>query len=319
VRTALLWRQPAQRIGALAGQHNCGEHPMAMRIGLAGWSYPDWKGRVYPLKPPRGFDPLQYLSGYFDTIEINSTFYRIPTVATTQRWAERTAGNPAFRFTAKLPQVFTHTRQAGAQDESAFKEAMSPIQAAGRLGALLLQFPYAFHQNPANRDYLKRLIERFRSYPLVLEVRHRSWDVPSVYEFLQELGVGFCNVDQPQVSYSLGLTRQVTSNIGYLRLHGRNTATWFQEDANRDSRYDYRYSATELEEIAEALLAIASQARETFLVANNHFRGQAALNALELRHRMTPAPVNVPPPLLTMYPELGRLMQPVTPSERGAE
>jgi uncharacterized protein YecE (DUF72 family) len=292
---------------------------MAMRIGLAGWSYPDWKGQVYPQKPPRGFDPLQYLSGYFDTIEINSTFYRVPTATTTQRWAERVAGNPVFKFTAKLPQVFTHTRQVRAQDEAAFREALSPLQAAGRLGSLLLQFPYAFHQNPANRDYLKQLIERFRSYPLVLEVRHRSWDVPYVYELLQELGVGFCNIDQPQVSYSLGLTRQVTSDIGYLRLHGRNTATWFQEDADRDSRYDYHYSATELEEIAEALLAIASQARDTYLVANNHFRGQAALNALELRRRVTQAPVNVPPQLLTVYPELARLMQPVTSSEQGVE
>jgi uncharacterized protein YecE (DUF72 family) len=267
---------------------------MAMRIGLAGWSYPDWKGRVYPAKLPRGFDPLQYLSGYFDTIEVNSTFYRIPTVSTTQRWAERVAGHPTFKFTAKLPQVFTHTRQTSAQDEAAFNDAMAPLQAADRLGALLLQFPYAFHQTPANQDYLSRLVERLRSYPLVLEVRHRSWDTPSVYEFLRALDVGFCNIDQPQVSYALGLTRQVTSDIGYVRLHGRNATTWFQEDANRDARYDYLYSGPELEEISATLLAIAAQGRDTYLIANNHFRGQAALNALELRHRITRAPVPVP-------------------------
>jgi uncharacterized protein YecE (DUF72 family) len=289
---------------------------MTTRIGLAGWSYPDWKGRVYPPKPPRDFDPLEYLAGYFDTIEINSTFYRIPTVKTTRDWTARVASHLAFKFTAKLPQVFTHTRQASAQDEAAFKEAMAPLQDADRFGALLLQFPYAFHNTPANRTYLHQLTERFRDYPLVLEVRHRSWDTPHVYELLRELRVGFCNIDQPQVSYALGLTRQVTSDIGYLRLHGRNTATWFQDEANRDARYDYLYSAPELEEITEALEIIAAQASDMYLIANNHFRGQAALNALELRRRVARAPVQVPPQLLSVYPEMSQLMQPVTPSEK---
>jgi uncharacterized protein YecE (DUF72 family) len=292
---------------------------MAMRIGLAGWSYPDWKGRVYPAKPPRGFDPLEYLAGYFDAIEINSTFYRIPTVKTTRDWASRVVGNPAFKFTAKLPQVFTHTRQTSAQDEAAFKDAMSPLLAADRLGALLLQFPYAFHQTPANRDYLNRLVERFRSYPLVVEVRHRSWDTPSTYEFLRALGVGFCNIDQPQVSYSLGLTRQVTSDIGYLRLHGRNAVTWFQDDVDRDARYDYLYSGPELEAISEVLQAIAAHARDAYLIANNHFRGQAALNAIELRHRITRASVPVPVQLLVVYPQLRQLMPPAASSEGDVE
>lgn len=284
---------------------------MVMRIGLAGWSYPDWKGRVYPVKPPRGFDPLSHLAEYFDTIEINSTFYRIPTLKTTRDWAARVAGNPNFKFTAKLPQVFTHRRQTNTEDEAALKAALAPLHDAGQLGALLLQFPYAFHHTSANRAYLHQLVQRFHDYPLVLEVRHRSWDVPVADEFLRERGVGFCNIDQPQVSYALGLTQHVTSAIGYLRLHGRNTATWFQDDADRDSRYDYLYSAPELEEITEVLLHIAAQARDVYLIANNHFRGQAALNALDVRRRLTRAPVNVPPQMLTAYPEVSQLMLPV--------
>jgi uncharacterized protein YecE (DUF72 family) len=179
------------------------------------------------------------------------------------------------------------------------------------LGALLLQFPYAFHHPPANRAYLHQLVQCFRDYPLVLEVRHRSWDVPSAYEFLGESGVGFCNIDQPQVSDSLGLTQHMTSAIGYLRLHGCNTATWFQDDANRDARYDYLYSAPELEEITEVLLHIAAQARDVYLIANHHFRGQAALNALDVRRRLTRAPVNVPPQMFTAYPEVSQLTLPV--------
>jgi uncharacterized protein YecE (DUF72 family) len=189
------WAQPSwlvcpvsaqSRMPQLSSGGECihSESPMTTRIGLAGWSYPDWKGRVYPAKPPRGFDPLAYLAGYFDTIEINSTFYRIPTVKTTRDWASRVAGNPGFKFTAKLPQAFTHIRQPNAQDEAALKAALAPLHDVGRLGALLLQFPYAFHHTPANRAYLHQLVECFRDYPLVLEVRHRSWDVPSAYEFL---------------------------------------------------------------------------------------------------------------------------------------
>jgi uncharacterized protein YecE (DUF72 family) len=288
---------------------------MRTKIGPAGWSYPDWKGKVYPAKAPRGFDPLAYLAQYFDTIEINSTFYRIPTVTVTQRWAQQVSSNPAFRFTAKLPQLFTHTRQATADDEEAFTKAMAPLQDAGRLGAVLLQFPYAFHDTVENRAYLRQLADRLGHFSLVVEVRHRSWERPSVYEFLRELGMGFCNIDQPQVSYSLGLTRRVTSAIGYLRLHGRNTATWFQEEAGRDARYDYLYSGRELDDLTEALLTIAAQARETYLITNNHFRGQAVLNALELRHRVSRSPVDVPPQLLSVYPQLRELMRPGEPEE----
>jgi uncharacterized protein YecE (DUF72 family) len=175
---------------------------------------------------------------------------------------------------------------------------------------VLLQFPYRFHHTDDNRTHLRRLAEVFRAYPLVLEVRHRSWDRPEVYAFLAELGMGFCNVDQPQVSYSLGLTEHVTSSVGYLRLHGRNAAAWFAEDSDAAARYDYRYMAEELAALVGVAEAISARARETYLITNNHFRGQAALNALELRHQLRRAPIPVPPPLLATYPELRQLAPP---------
>ncbi len=280
-----------------------------IKIGPAGWSYPDWKGTVYPPRTTQKFDPLEYLSGYFDTIEINTTFYRIPDASSAATWVTRIAGNPHFTFTAKLTQLFTHTRQAGSQDEVAFKKGIAPLQAASRLGALLLQFPYSFHDTPENRAYVRQLAQRFREYPLILEVRHRSWDKPSIDAFLHEVGLGFCNVDQPPVSYSLGLTRRVTSSVSYLRLHGRNAAAWFQEDAGRDARYDYLYGDQELNEIVDAVQAIAQHAPETYLITNNHFRGQAAVNALQLRRKLGDPVVAVPPQLLTVYPALERVMQ----------
>jgi uncharacterized protein YecE (DUF72 family) len=284
------------------------DHMPAGRIlvGPAGWSYKDWEGQVYPSPKPRGFDPLRYLAQYFEAIEINSTFYGIPTAKTTQQWVDRVSEQPDFRFTSKLWQGFTHEGTAGTQDETAFRRAMDPLHEAGRLGALLLQFPYRFHHTAENRARLRHLAEIF-PYSLILEVRHRSWDRPDVYAFLQDLGMGFCNIDQPQVSYSIGLTDRVTSAVGYLRLHGRNAAAWFAEDSDAAERYNYRYASDELEALQEIAEILSRHARDTYLITNNHFRGQAVYNALDLRARLRRANVPVPPPLLKAYPELGHI------------
>jgi uncharacterized protein YecE (DUF72 family) len=171
--------------------------PDPIRVGPASWSYRDWAGQLYPQPRPRGFDPLRYLVQYFDAVEINSTFYRIPDAKTAQGWEGRVADHPGFRCTAKLWQGFTHEATASTQDATAFRQAMAPLHKAGRLGAVLLQFPYRFHHTPENRATVPRLADAFRDYPLGLEVRHRSWDRAEVFAWLQALGIGFCNIDQP--------------------------------------------------------------------------------------------------------------------------
>jgi uncharacterized protein YecE (DUF72 family) len=278
--------------------------------GPAGWSYPDWAGQVYPKPRPRGFDPLRYLAHFFDAIEINSTFYRIPDAKMTHRWVACVADHPDFRFTAKLWQGFTHEGTASAQDAAAFRQAMAPLHETSKLGAILMQFPYRFHHTAENRTLVQRLADAFRDFPLVLEIRHRSWDRAEVFAWLEALGIGFCNIDQPQVSYGIGLTQVVTSPVGYLRLHGRNTAMWFAEKASAAARYDYRYPAEELQELVEAAEVLSRRARDTYLITNNHFRGQAALNALELRYHLRRSPIPVPPALLTAYPELRAIAAP---------
>jgi uncharacterized protein YecE (DUF72 family) len=282
-----------------------------IRVGPAGWSYQDWEGIVYP-PPKKGpkFDPLVYLSEFFDTIELNNTFYRPPAPTMTKSWARRVQANPRFKFTAKLYRNFTHACESLTEaDEKAFKSGLSPLVEAGLLGALLLQFPYSFHNTESNLAYVKELADRFKEYPLVLEIRHASWDRASAYRFLREIQVGFCNLDQPQVSYSIGPTKTVTSKVGYLRLHGRNVKEWFREGAGRDARYDYLYNEFELFEISERIRQISKEAEEVYVITNNHYHGKAVCNALELKAKLGEKNLKVPEVLLEHYPQLKEIQE----------
>jgi uncharacterized protein YecE (DUF72 family) len=276
-----------------------------IRIGPAGWSYKDWEGVVYPQKPGAKFDPLTYLARFFDTIEINSSFYRPPAATSALAWAKRVADNPNFRFTAKLHRVFTHERgKATSEDEKNFREGIDPIAAAGKFGSLLLQFPWSFKNTDEERAYLIRLINRFKDYPLILEVRHASWNAPEIYEELEKREVGVCNIDQPIFKKSIRPSALTTSRLGYVRLHGRNYQNWFREKAVRDERYNYLYSAEELEPWIVRVKEVAKQAKATYVITNNHFLGKAVVNALEIKSTLEERRVPAPPPLFEKYPRL---------------
>lgn len=254
-----------------------------IRIGPAGWSYDDWKGRVYPESAGRGFDQLVYLAQYFDTIEINSSFYRPPTPNMTRSWVRRTESNPHFKFTAKLYQKFTHERgQATADDETAYKTGIEPLASAGKLGAVLVQFPWSFKNTDESRAYLRQVLDQFSEYPLVVEVRHASWNRDDVYRFLAERDVGFCNIDQPIFERSIPPSSRVTSSVGYVRLHGRNYENWFSDTADAAARYDYLYSPEELKPWIENIRSVAEHAKEVYVITNNHFHGKGVANALVL-------------------------------------
>jgi len=276
-----------------------------IRIGPAGWSYRDWNGVVYPQNPGSRFDPLAYLSNFFDTIEINSSFYRPPAASTAKAWAKRVIQNPDFVFTAKLHRVFTHERgKATAEDERLFREGIDPLAEAGRLGAVLIQFPWSFKNTDEDRAHLTKLIDRFKDYPLVLEVRHASWNTSLIQEALEKKAVGICNIDQPLFSKSIRPSALTTSQVGYIRLHGRNYQNWFREDAPRDERYNYLYSLDELEPWIVRIREVAAETKETYVITNNHFRGKAVVNALELKSTLEEKRVPGPAPLLELYPEL---------------
>ncbi|HLO01090.1 MAG TPA: DUF72 domain-containing protein [Pyrinomonadaceae bacterium] len=282
-----------------------------IRIGPAGWAYKDWEGIVYPQKPGAKFDPLEYLAQFFDTIEINSSFYRPFSISTAEAWVRRVGGAPDFMFTAKLNRVFTHERgKATAADEKQVREGMDALQSAGKLGALLLQFPWSFKNTDDDRVYLAKLLEKFSEYPLVLEIRHSSWNNPQIYEWLEQLGVGICNVDQPLFAKSIKPAGLATSQIGYVRLHGRNYQDWFREKAPRDDRYNYLYSLDELEPWIARIKQIAAKTKESYVITNNHFRGQAVVNALEIKATIEEERVFAPMPLIEKYPELAESVVP---------
>ncbi|MDP8215422.1 MAG: DUF72 domain-containing protein [Candidatus Euphemobacter frigidus] len=279
-----------------------------VRIGVAGWSYRDWDGIVYPNRAGRRFDQLSYLAGYFDVIEANVTFYRLPQARNSISWVKRTSHNPEFRFTVKLHRHFTHERDAlSPSDEIQWREGLEPLQEAGKLGAVLVQFPYSFHCNVTNQRYLARLVERFPEYPLVVEVRHRSWDSPETFQFFSDIGIGFCNIDQPRVSYSILPSSRVTSPLGYIRLHGQNVRDWFRKNAGRDARYNYLYSEVEIAKWLGRIKETARQTRELYVITNNHYRGQAVCNALQLKASVTNRKVPVPSLMIPVYPQLKRL------------
>jgi uncharacterized protein YecE (DUF72 family) len=285
-------------------------HPEGrIRVGPAGWSYADWGGVVYPTRRPAEFHEAAYLAQYFDTIEINTSFYQPLRPQMCRRWVELVAPNPEFLFTAKLWRRFTHETGATAEDERAVRPGLDALAEANRLGALLLQFPFSFHNTPENRARLETLIRHFGEYPLVVEVRHATWNDRDFFHLLHDRGVGFCNIDQPVIGRSMKPTGRATAPVGYIRLHGRRYDTWFTDDLTTppEERYNYLYSLEELEPWAERAHHVAAHTRTTFVITNNHFQGKAVVNALELIHLLTGDKVDVPDPLRHHYPELNKI------------
>ena len=299
-----------------------------LRIGTAGWAYKDWEGVFYPPgMRGRREHPLEYLARFFDTTEINTSFYGPLKPELAKLWCRKVAPvNKNFLFTAKLYRAFTHSPMAVMEptsaatirptdeDETLTREGLDAIASEGRLGALLIQFPVSFKNTSLNREYIERLLRQFIEYPRVVEVRHSSWNDPATLASLAQKNVGFCNIDQPLLGRSLAPTEHVTGAIGYIRLHGRNYENWFAEPGsdsdNRNDRYNYLYSEPELAGWKNRIINIAEKAQATYVITNNHFESKAGVNALELKAMISGRRVLAPPPLIEKYPALRRFADP---------
>ena len=280
-------------------------------VGTAGWSYEDWEGIVYPVRKGRGFHALSYLAGFMNIVEVNSTFYRPASPALVRTWLGKIEDRPGFLLSLKLYQAFTHAREGFTRkDVDDVKLAADLVRLKGRLAALLVQFPWSFRNSPGNNDYLLRLFKLFDGYPLAVEVRHDSWDTPAFYDLLRASRAAFCNIDQPLFDASIKPSAvSTTPDFAYVRLHGRNFRNWFREGAGRDARYDYLYSHDELEDWITRIKELGTKSGKVYVITNNHYRGQAMANALQIRNMITGEKVDVPDLLLEKYPVLREIVR----------
>ena len=273
-------------------------------IGIAGWSYPDWKGIVYT-KP--GIDQLEYVSGFVDCIEINSTFYRPPSEKNSKSWLKRTANRPGFFFTAKLNRDFTHEGKIDAEMVRQFHTGFEPMLEENKLRHLLVQFRYDFADCADNRRLLSQIIKHFSdNFNLAVEVRHKSWQQKEALNFLEDLGVSVCNLDYPTTYNSFDLQHCTVGKNGYFRLHGRNEEKWFSK-SSRDETYNYYYDKDELAQIKQRIDKLANAYETLTIIANNHYRGAELANALELKVLLGGQKQPVPEGLLKAYPNLAEI------------
>jgi uncharacterized protein YecE (DUF72 family) len=287
-----------------------------VRVGTSGWSYPKgagtWDGVFYPPRLPDK-DKLAFYAQYFDTVEINSSFYRPPSPYAAKAWASKVPDD--FRFTAKLWQKFTHPRMfekatgraalVDPTDFELFSEGLAPLVEASRLGVLLAQFPTSFKPDPETLEYLEDLIRQLRGagFPLAVELRHRDWtaseEAQPIRTFMEREGVAWVMIDEPRFKTSIRHVPLTSTSLAYFRFHGRNYQNWWRH-AESEDRYNYLYTPGEQREVAQDVLEIAGRTRETYAFYNNHYGAKAVVNAVQLQQLLDlPGPREPLPEALT--------------------
>ena len=291
------------------------------RIGTSGWNYPapgygPWTGIFYPYKhgqkipgTTQKFDELAYYAEHFDTVEVNNTFYRSPAAKTAESWAARTPRG--FEFSLKLFQDFTHKRDVMKKDVDVFKSGIDPLADADKLGVLLCQFPASFKRDDTSVEYLTWLLKTFKDHRAAVELRHRSWsdEFGKTIELLNEHHAAFVQIDEPKFKTSIRQNQlpNITS-FYYLRAHGRNWKKWWHHE-HRDERYDYLYSAPEIQEFAETLKAVEKIVPKSYAYMNNHANAQAVINAVQLKDFLgEPIKKDFIPELVNRYPQLKKIV-----------
>lgn len=298
-------------------------------VGTSGWHYPTgrgtWNGVFYPRRRPKGFDELTYYADHFQTVEVNSTFYRVPEPDVARGWLRRTP--PAFEFSVKLYQKFTHPdmfleRQGVAEwdvttgDLDQFRAGIDPLAEAGRLTAVLLQFPPSFHRDDAALGYMDWLLTALRAYPLAVELRHHTWSdqAPETRAALDAHRAAWVIIDEPKFESSI---RQELDAAGgssaaplvYYRFHGRNRAQWWEHE-HADDRYNYLYSPEELQPFATVAKSDSTAGRKVVMYMNNHFSAKAVANAAVLRHQLGDlVPGDYPREMIRQYPDLEAIVR----------
>lgn len=265
--------------------------------GPSGWTH------VEPGSRQHG---LEYVAEYFDAVEVPESFQQFLRPEITRVWLRKVSRNPDFQFTAKLHRSFSHDRNLDLARISAFKDGLWPLMRAGRLGCLLMQFPWSFRYTAENRAFLIQLRRTFHEFPLVAEMRHASWMLDEAIGTFIDYKIGFCNIDQPTYTKAMPPTSFLTSAVGYVRLHGRNSFNWYQDSRAplRSHRYDYLYSDSELAEWKARIDRISGFSSKTFVITNNDAGAKALINGMQLRSLLNGGDGrDLPPDLLRRYPQ----------------
>jgi uncharacterized protein YecE (DUF72 family) len=260
-------------------------------IGTSGWSYPKgegtWTGHFYPAGR---INELEYYSQFFNTVEVNSSFYRPPDPGYVHNWVKRVPDD--FLFTVKLWQKFTHPKMfaeatgevavISQRDVDQFQQSLEPLAKSGKLGALLAQFPPSFKNDKYGQQILAAIIRTFGQYRLAVELRHRSWsDDTDLARLLRDNNVSWVHIDEPKFQSSIAAEVPITADMAYFRFHGRNVEMWWRGDS--ETRYQYLYSPDEINELAGKVKAVSTRARYTFVMFNNHWQGYAPRNAVDMK------------------------------------
>ncbi len=245
-------------------------------IGTSGYSFDDWRGTFYPEDIEKGKMFDHYLK-HFPCVEINATYYRIPHPAVMSNIEKKSP--PGYEFIVKTPGTVTHKRKDIKPEIDEYKECLKPMAEAGKLEGLLAQFPYSFKFNHNNLEYIKTIREMLKEHPLYVEFRHDSWVNRKMYDTFREYDIGYVSVDEPNLKYLPNPDLFATTDIGYIRLHGRNAEKWWD---GGPLRYDYDYSEEELTEWKNKIEKFDGKTKKLFIFFNNCHLGQAVKNAREL-------------------------------------
>lgn len=255
-------------------------------IGTSGFDYPEWKGVFYPLDLKRA-DFLKYYATQFNALELNNTFYNMPTAERLLSFYDRSEGK--LKFSIKANRLLTHEIDRNWERAAAdFKQAVTALQDKDCLSAVLFQLPQSFHYTDENRIYLSKLLQQFEGFPNVVEFRHKEWIKESVFEGLEKLKTGIVYCDMPQLSKlpdAQAVKTPFLSSNAYIRLHGRNADSWYANDSspNGSSRYTYDYSDEELKFFVPVIKAASDGGKRVHVFFNNHPDGSGAKNAATLK------------------------------------
>lgn len=235
-------------------------------IGTSGWSYKEWEGTFYRKSEKK---KLRAYCQVFQTVEIDSTWYRYPSKGTVMGWLRYSPSD--FVFTAKMPKLVTHDKRLGLEgdikkDLDSFLELMQPLQLDGKLACLLIQLPPSYAYDP---EHLESFFQKLQSqYRYVIEFRNLSWMREETWHLLKKYEVAYVNVDEPLLPPEVHLT----TDFAYFRWHGRGKRPWF----------NYKYTKGELEPWVPKVEDASSKVKKVYGYFNNHFHGYAPENALQL-------------------------------------